>query len=199
MKFTKFAEAIKSKRYIFHIHTNLTDGKSSLEDYYDNFKNYNLIFTEHIRKIPQYDYKDFLKKAHELGFLAGFEAKVLPGGFLDIPNDALEQADVIAVAVHSYKDNPNTLIDSLRKVFKSYLNMLPLVWVHPHTSKVELNDFQNKMDYVFEVMKGFEDKVYIEYNIRRKNFSPTQIQLIKDKGFKLIYGYDAHKVDDILK
>ncbi len=196
-KFKKFVDIINTNNYIFHIHTDLTDGKSSLDDYYNRFKGKNLIFTEHIRKNVQYDYEKFIQKAHSYNFLAGFEAKILPNRDLDILDAAIKKADVIAIAVHSYKADPDTLIESLRNSFEHYKNTLPLVWVHPYTSKIEKNNFSNKLDYIRKVLKGYEDQIFIEYNLSKKNFTPLELKLIR-KNYKLIYGYDAHSVQFIL-
>ncbi len=196
-KFDLFAKVLENKNYIFHVHTTYTDGKSSLDDYYNAFKKRTLIFTEHIRLSPQYDWEEFLNSVHDHGFMAGFEAKVLPNGLLDIPKQAVDKADVLAVAVHSYPEQfLNDLIFSLRKVFKRYKDILPLVWVHPHTSSIEMN-FKNRLKYIKEVTDDFENEIYVEFNLKRMNFSKKEIDILKDR-VQLIKGYDAHSVDDVL-
>ena len=193
----KFSQIILSKNYIFHIHTNYTDGHSSIEEYCRYFQNKEiLIFTEHIRKKPTYDWKEFLNKARNLGCLAGFEAKILPSGNLDIPESALFESDLIAVAVHSFNGNVNDIVFSLRKAFDKYWK-LPIVWVHPASSPAER--VHNKISYIEEVLENHKETVYIEYNLKRKNLSKHEIWYLLRNSYKLIKGYDAHSLDELLK
>jgi len=195
-KHKKFLKTVESDSYIFHIHTNFTDGTSSVKEYHDAFKNFSLIFTEHIRKNPSYNWKAFIQEVKKYGHLVGFEAKILPKGDIDIPIDALEKIDVLAVAVHSYKDAPETLPEALRKVFSTFADMIPLVWVHPFSSPSEKLLNTSKMNYIEIVMKGFEKSLYIEWNVKKKNFTPQEVSILKQK-YKLIVGYDAHSVDEL--
>lgn len=195
-KLQKFSRLISNKLYFFHLHTDLTDGKLTLEKYFEyaSQKKIMLIFTEHIRREPTYDWKNYIALVHEHGHLAGFEAKVLPGGKLDIPAEALNLADVIGVAVHSFPKEKE-LILSLRGVFEKYSRTnFPVVWVHPYTSNIEKQ--YAKSLYIEEVMRGFESLVYVEFNVKKKNFSKTELNTLSKK-YNTIIGCDAHTKEDL--
>ncbi len=190
----KFYDVVKSGKYLFHLHTILTDGKLTLQEYFEyaKRKEITLIFTEHIRRQVKYDWKEYIEIVHSHGHLAGFEAKILPSGMLDIPDEALNFSDVIGVAVHSFPKDVE-LISKLRMVLRIYSQRdIPIVWVHPYTTILERK--YKKADYIKEVMDGLENKVYIEFNVRKKNFSIEEVEKLK-KHYNVIIGYDIHEKD----
>lgn len=98
----QFEQALRRGRYLFHVHTDWTDGKSSLADYCVAAKKYgfqSIILAEHIRRDPTYNFWEFLQlveeqqASHAIEIVVGMEAKVLPGGFLDIPDRVLSETD----------------------------------------------------------------------------------------------------------
>ena len=193
-KFKRFSEIINSENYIFHIHTKYTDGKNSVNDYIVEFPEKALVFTEHIRKIPNYNWREFITEVRKHGHLAGFEAKVLPNGCLDIPEAAIEESDVLAVAVHSYKGE--NLVSDIRRAFERVSNKIPTVWVHPFSSTVERKLRIDKVEYILTVMNGFEKKVFLEYNVSKKNFTKAELVFLKKK-YNIVIGYDAHSVEQL--
>ncbi len=191
-KSQRFYNLVKSGKYLFHLHTVLTDGKITLQEYFEyaQEKQITLIFTEHIRRQPEYDWKEYVRVVHSYGHLAGFEAKILPTGKLDIPDEALNFSDVIGVAVHSFPEDVE-LTSQLKKALQDYSqNDVPLVWVHPYTTSSEKK--YKKEDYIKKVMEGFENKVYLEYNVRKENFSRKEVEELR-KRYKIIIGYDIHE------
>jgi histidinol phosphatase-like PHP family hydrolase len=56
--------------YLFHVHTDYTDGKLSVENVCEFAKKQgfdSVIFTEHIRSEPTYDYTQFAKRVLRAG------------------------------------------------------------------------------------------------------------------------------------
>jgi len=195
-----FSQVIEKGNYVFHLHTDLTDGSSNLSEYFVLASKLGkfFIFTEHVRKEITYDWMDYINTIHEAGYLAGFEAKVMPGGDIDIGQKAYESSDVLAIAVHSFKvENYDILVSSLRRAFEDHLDdSVPLVWVHPTTSKTERRLVDNKEKYIDDVMSGFEKDVWLESNVRRTNFLNEEIERLSKK-YKIIIGLDAHSVDEV--
>ena len=81
------------------MHTNYTDGHSSIEDYFIEAQRKGLKFialTEHVRRTLTYDYAEFREEVYRCGkkfdiaFAVGAEAKVLNvDGELDISEEVL--------------------------------------------------------------------------------------------------------------
>ena len=103
-------ENLLSRRYIFHLHTNYTDGLSSIEDYC-LWASRNgcdtIVFTEHVRKELSYDFYSFLsdienakRKFPNMDIWVGVEAKILLDGELDISDEVLPKIEIICFACH---------------------------------------------------------------------------------------------------
>ena len=201
-KLEKFSQIVKKGNYVFHLHTNLTDGRSTLLEYFELAKKIgkNFVFTEHIRKKATYDWKSYIDEVHKAGYLAGFEAKLTVNGDVDINKEAYENSDVLAIAIHSLNVKKyETLVSLLRMSFDKYSdNEIPIVWVHPYTSSVEKKIVPDKVKYIKDVMNGFESRIWIEFNIRRKNFSNEEVEK-NAEFFKIVKGFDAHSVEELIE
>ncbi len=196
-----------SERYLFHLHTFYTDGKVSVEDHFrfcaeNRVKT--LIFTEHVRKELKYSFKDFVaeikdcsKKYPDVNYLIGAEAKVLPGGGLDIPEEILNDISLIAFACHGFPDDVNLWFNSFSKLFederwKKYYR----VYVHP-------GRFLQKRNWLVEhtqlleklINKAISEGVYVEQN-KREMLPPSAFILPVSQS---IVGFDIHRQEDYEK
>lgn len=97
----------------FHIHSNITDGSSSLEEYVTKALELHLhemAFTEHVRRSSSW-YPSFVEKVEQLRELYknkiriyhGIEAKILNlDGDLDATDEMLDTAELILGSVHTF-------------------------------------------------------------------------------------------------
>lgn len=122
----------------WHVHTDYTDGRSSVIDYTSLAHELNIptvAFTEHVSVECSYDYDNLLtdiemarEKYPDMNILSGFEAKVLPDGTLNCPDSILEKADLKIFAFHSFPQNKEKYMLAIREVISNYeLD----VWAHP--------------------------------------------------------------------
>lgn len=130
-------------RYLFHLHTTYTDGKASVQQYFAMARRMQverLIFLEHIRAQPGYDVRQFTAEvadcaaAYGVPALVGFEAKLLPGGGLDISGEHAAQAEVLGLAEHGFPGDYvlwHTSISKALELCASRYSDKPVVWVHP--------------------------------------------------------------------
>lgn len=200
----QFEQAIRRGRYLFHIHTDWTDGMNSLADYCITAKEIGfqtIILLEHVRKECGYDFRAFMrmvkenKSANDIEILLGAEAKVLPDGSLDISETILENIQVLGIAEHSFKGDTNTLFRALSRAFKSFQSAeFARVWVHPG---IKLLQRQPESFRFFQkaIQIALDNKVYIEVNLYHKLPPEYFFSLIPLS--KLVIGLDAHSVDDI--
>ncbi len=94
----------------YHSHTNYTDGSDTVEGiarHCDKVGIKEIALTEHVTKEPDYDFDRLLldmKLADDrfnVCVLSGIEAKILPDGTLDCPDDLNGKVDIVIGSVHS--------------------------------------------------------------------------------------------------
>lgn len=187
--------------YLFHVHTNYTDGTLSVEDVFRWAARHNVtqvIFLEHIRRKPSYDVVKFIDEVNEMSqkydltSTVGFEVPIRAGGRLDISDKHIGYADVIGIAEHKRPANDlRRIMDNLANAFEEAVQYdKPIVWVHPGRWLYSMN-CPMRMDVMIAqaVQKGI-----------RLEMSPNDI--VKDfeldwKG--LVLGADAHNFNDLGK
>ncbi len=140
---------IQSSKYLFHLHTNFTDGSLSVEDYFifARKQGYNLLlFLEHVKKRVSYDTKEYaqqIKKFSEqyrIDARVGFETKLNADGSLDINAEDYKSADVLGVAVHKFSDDIYLLMKAFAAAILRYKDDDKLfVWIHPGMWFVQRN------------------------------------------------------------
>lgn len=200
----QFEEVLRRGRYLFHIHTNWTDGKNTLADYCVvaqklGFKS--VIIAEHIRRQCNYDFRAFLEAAERqrtngrIDVIVGVEAKVVPGGFLDIPLWVLSKIKVLAIAEHSFEGDVYALARALMQVFKSLQNAeFARVWVHPGLKL--LREYSAPKVVFQEVLHAaLEYNEFIELNLRHR--LPPELLLSRIPPSRVVIGLDAHSVEEV--
>jgi len=194
------------KRYLltgeWHIHTNYTDGKNTVIEYCKLAEKKDiplLAFTEHVRKNITYNFNKFLEdieKARDefdIIILSGCEAKVLPGGELDVEKWIIESVDYPILAFHSFSKDMEIYVESLKIALQNkYVN----AWAHPglflQRNKVTLDECV--LREIFKIMKNHD--VLLEIN-KKYDLPPKNWLLIAKKyGVKLVKGNDLHSVED---
>ncbi len=94
----------------YHSHTSYTDGSDTVEEiarHCDKLGIEEIAITEHVTNDLTYDFDQFLLDIAEASIrfrvriLSGIEAKILPDGTLDCPEDMKEKVDIVIGSVHS--------------------------------------------------------------------------------------------------
>ena len=194
-------------RYLFHLHTTYTDGNVSVRQYFDFALRMHvdrLIFLEHIRANPGYDVQQFISEVRSCATacgvpaLVGFEAKVLPGGELDISDEHAALAEVIGIAEHGFPADYGLWRSSLRRALNTCAvkySDKPVVWVHPGLwlkkhglLEVHEPDYRNLFDHARDV------GVLLEWNLRY-GLLPKNLHAGVGADH-LVLGADAHRLAD---
>lgn len=199
---------IFSGRYFFHFHTNLTDGALTVHDYFEFAESKRierLVFLEHIRRQPTYDVgkfaADVAAATAECGVATtlGFEAKLLPGGSLDITEADLMRAGVIGIAEHGYPRDEVDLRRAFLRAVVTYPDKYPriqFVWVHPGLSfmKRGLSPFEQAS--YREMREGANrSRVLLEKNLRYGLVDEAELTSLDQ--YKVVLGADAHSRRDL--
>jgi len=196
----KFHEILKD-RYLSHFHTTYTDGKLSIENYFE-FCNENnikyLIFSEHVRKKLNYDFIKYCKEVNQIAkkftkvnFLMGAEAKFLPSNELDLNNTILENIDVLFFACHGFPNDIKLFNDVVKTQFRNpkYNNVIK-IWAHPgrffkkHPLKNETTTMKNLINI------AQENQVFLERNKKDNLIKKEYLKYVDKKN--IIIGHDIH-------
>jgi histidinol phosphatase-like PHP family hydrolase len=195
-------------RYLFHLHTQLTDGTLSVSDYFEYACSGGidrLVFLEHIRRQPSYPVLEFATRVAEcassygLQAVLGFEAKLLSAGTLDISSEHLAMAEVVGIAEHSFPDDPELLrnafvnaVDFLRSSFPSK----PAVWVHPGLWFKKRGLVPDSHPTFLAMVAHAQSRgVFLERNLRYDLVSEAVTEVLLPAS--LVVGADAHRLADL--
>lgn len=195
-------------RYLFHVHTTLTDGTLSIAEYL-NFASVQrldrVIFLEHVRRIPSYDCRAFTEEVRRASAerrvpaSIGFEAKVLPSGYLDIDEAHAAMSDVLGIAEHAFPHDLDALTTALLHAFDHYRSLFPdkpLIWVHPGTNFRKLGvDPDQSPQYELLVERATRMAVALERNVVHGLASERRCALLGPQN--VVIGANAHSRDDL--
>lgn len=187
----------------WHVHTEYTDGNNSVYECCQKAVEVGIpliAFTEHVRRSMSYDFSNLLndideaKDAFELIILSGCEAKVLPNGELDVPDDILNEVDYPIFAFHSFPPDIEIYLESLECVLNNgYMN----TWAHPGSFlyKTHLKIPENRLIDILCLIKS--NRVLLEVN-RKYRAPPTKwVDLAKICDICLVRGSDVHDIEYI--
>lgn len=199
----QFEELLKRGRYLFHVHTDWTDGKSSLPEYCETARRLgfqSLIVVEHIRKEASYDFAAFLnfverqRSIQNLEIVVGVESKVLEDGEVDMPDTISSCIEVLAIAEHAFKGDADTLAEALCRAFKHYSKgKIPCVWVHPGLKLLRSFNAERAFKEVLQI--ALSNGVWIEHNLRYG--LPPNWTLCEVPRASLVIGLNAHSVEEV--
>ena len=191
----------------WHIHTSLADGKN-LPIEYARAAAENQIpliaFTEHVRKKMSYNYEmfcDLIKESKELFpqivILRGIEAKILPDGTLDCPENIFSAADFKIASFHSFEGSIDKQIEAASLVFERF----PVdCWGHPAFKRNEdiLDTEYSELEELFGIMKN--NHVLMEANLKHLRPVTEWFEKYSRVSNRLgaVYGSDSHSVEEML-
>ncbi|MDA8387812.1 MAG: PHP domain-containing protein [Nitrospiraceae bacterium] len=203
----EFKAILSRRKYIFHVHTGYTDGSSTVGDYFEwaALHGYeSIIFTEHARLNISYDFDAFLEDIRAAGRrfprirpLAGAEARLLPGGGLDISDDVSSKIQVICIACHSFPGDIRLYERSFEALltndkWDSHIR----VWVHPGRFLRRLGLLDRNLENIGNLIRlGVNKGVFIENNV--KDNLPPHSLLNGIHPDMIAVGCDAHCVDEL--
>jgi putative hydrolase len=195
-------------RYLFHFHTQRTDGKLTPQNYFEwaqTQRVQSLLFLEHVRAKASYDVPAFVEEIKELeqrfGIKAGigFEAKLLPDGTLDISTEHCRLAEIVGIAEHGF---PND-VELLQRAFQRAVSKLPeqfpdccLVWVHPGLWFKKRGIERSTSNACLSMLQQAQESgIFVERNLRYGLLDEALLPAIS-QGL-LVLGADAHTAEDL--
>ena len=203
----KFKALTSTDNYLFHLHTNYTDGLNSIEDYFryaSKNKFETIVFTEHVRKKISYNFDDYFSeirrtetKFENVNAIVGVESKIFPDGSIDIPDSILPMIDLLCFACHSFPDDITLYEEAFKEVFvdakwKSFIR----VWVHPGRYLQRIGLTKHNTDIFHGLLNtAVGEGVFIENNLKQVVLLRNIIESIPSES--LVVGHDAHSVSEL--
>jgi len=187
----------------WHVHTSYTDGSDSVREYCRRAEELAIpliAFTEHVRRELSYDFTSFISDIEDarqnfsLTILSGCEAKVLPGGDLDVEREIIREVDYPIFAFHSFPKDQMIFLQSLKRVLKNkYIN----AWAHPgyFLAKNNLELADADLSDILKIMN--EHDVLLEVNSRYLLPPKRWIDLAGRHEVKTVNGSDVHSIDEL--
>lgn len=193
-------------------HTRATDGKASLKEMADKAKDMGyqyLANTEHTKRVHVaggLDAEGMKKQIEKVDKLNGeydnfriikaAEVDILKDGSLDLPDEILEQLDLVLCAVHYHTDLSSSKQTSriLRAMENPHFNIL----AHPTGRLINKRDpYRVELD---ELLEGAaENNCFLEINAQpeRLDLNEVHARKAREMGVMLSIGTDAHSVQEL--
>lgn len=146
----------------------------------------------YIKKIDEFNKNDHYK----IHVLKGIEVDILKDGSLDLPDDILQQMDIVLASVHS-----NFQLDEeeqTSRIIKALENPNVNVLAHPTTRLIGSRE-PIKMDLQKIMEKALNLGCYLEINAspERLDLSDDAIRRARELGLRLVISTDAHRRNEL--
>ncbi|HEY7316449.1 MAG TPA: DNA polymerase/3'-5' exonuclease PolX [Candidatus Binatia bacterium] len=195
-----------------HLHSKWTDGKSTILQMVRACKERGYQYcaiTDHSQAVHVaggLSAGDFTKQWLEIGearakvsgitVLTGCEVDILPDGSLDLPDDILEQLDVVVAAVHAKMDMPQNAMT--KRVLKALAHPAVTILAHP-TGRLINHREPSAIDLeeIFHAAK--ENDIAIELNAQPDRLDLNDLHLFRAReiGAKIAINTDAHNTEQL--
>lgn len=197
----------KDLRGMIHIHTNWSDGHSSLEEMVEATKSLGfeyVVICDHSqtakyanglepeRLLQQIELIDKLNGMNlGMKILKGIESDILPDGSLDYPEEILQRLDVVVASIHSHfkmnkEQMTKRIIYALRSPYTTILG-------HP-TGRLILarQSYEIDVKEIIDVASDYGKIIEFNANPYRLDLPWEYLEYAKEKGVKISLNPDSH-------
>ena len=195
-----------------HVHSNYSDGRSSIEDIAEQAKKLNykyIAITDHSQSLrvangleeervfeKLKEIKKLNAKLKGITVLCGTEVDILSDGKLDYSDKILKQFDLVIAAIHSGFKQPKEQIT--RRLVSACKNKYVNIIAHPTGRLKGVRDaYDLDFDELFKA--AYDNQVAMEINCHpdRSDLNEINIMKAKNKGLNLALGTDSHHLSQL--
>jgi DNA polymerase (family 10) len=132
----------------------------------------------------------------EIDILRSVEIDILADGTLDMPDDVLEELDIVVISVHSFmSQDKRTMTD---RVLRAMSHPMVDVLAHPTGRQINKREpFALDVEAVLEAAAELSVAVELNANPRRLDLKDTHVQRAKELGVPVVISTDAHYVSEL--
>jgi DNA polymerase (family X) len=190
-----------------HLHSKWTDGRNSIEEMVRACKERGYQYcaiTDHSQAvrvagglsaekfIDQRKEIDALReKIHGIKLLASCEVDIRADGSLDLPDEILNQLDIVIAAVHSKLDTSQS--EMTHRILKALAHPAVTIFAHPTGRLInEREPAAIDLDAVFKAAKGRNVAIELNAQPQRLDLNDVHLRRARDFGVKIAINTDAH-------
>jgi DNA polymerase (family 10) len=132
----------------------------------------------------------------EIDILRSVEIDILADGALDMPDDVLEELDIVVISVHSFmSQDKRTMTD---RVLRAMSHPMVDILAHPTGRQINKREpFALDVEAVLEAAAELSVAVELNANPRRLDLKDTHVQRAKELGVPVVISTDAHSVSEL--
>jgi DNA polymerase (family 10) len=132
----------------------------------------------------------------EIDILRSVEIDILADGTLDMPDDVLEELDIVVISVHSFmSQDKRTMTD---RVLRAMSHPAVDILAHPTGRQINKREpFALDVEAVLEAAAELSVAVELNANPRRLDLKDTHVQRAKELGVPVVISTDAHSVSEL--
>jgi DNA polymerase (family X) len=128
--------------------------------------------------------------------LKGVELDILPDGSLDLPDEVLEQFDIVLIAVHSQLNMPKARMT--RRVVKALSHPAVDILAHPTGRQIQKRaPIDLDLEEVFQAAKEHGVALELDAQPQRLDLNDVHLHRARELGVKIAIDTDAHSVDHL--
>ena len=128
--------------------------------------------------------------------LKGVELDILPDGSLDLPDEVLEQFDLVLIAVHSRLDMPK--VRMTKRVLKALSHPAVHILAHPTGRQIQKRaPIDIDLEEVFQAAKAHDVALELDAQPQRLDLNDVHLHRAREIGVKIAIDTDAHSVDHL--
>jgi DNA polymerase (family 10) len=191
----------------FHVHTDWSEGSNTIGEMVDAAKKLGyeyIAVTDHSRALGVAhglskerlleqieEIHKLNEKLHDFHVFTGIEVDIKADSSLDIPDNVLEQCDVVVAALHTGQKESRRQITS--RLVTAMENKNVDILAHPTGRKIgEREGYDVDMDILFETAASTGTILEINANPARLDLSDINARKAKNRGVRLVICTDAH-------
>jgi DNA polymerase (family 10) len=126
-----------------------------------------------------------------IAILRSVEIDILKDGDLDMPDDILEELDVVVISVHSFMDQDRTTITD--RVLKAMAHPTVDILAHPTGRIINRREpFDLDVEVVLEAAAELGVAVELNANPNRLDFNDVHVHRARELGVPVVISTDAH-------
>jgi putative hydrolase len=189
----------------WHVHTDYTDGRNTVFEMCEQAGKNGLKligFAEHVRKKMNYDFSSLVNDVEKargrfpgIRMFVGCEAKVLPGGNIDVSEDVLKMCEMVVASFHGFPPVKEEQMNALRKML---INPEVDIWGHPATFLRNCDLSRNEMKDIVGLC--IRNKMLVEINTSERYRTPEGFMgILVELGARTVTSSDAHDIWELRK
>jgi DNA polymerase (family 10) len=195
-----------------HLHSKWTDGKNTILEMVRACKERGYQYcaiTDHSQAVhvagglkPEDFRKQMVEiqqareKVHGIRVFSGCEVDILPDGSLDLPDDLLEQFEVVVAAVHAKMDMSQNAMT--RRVLKALAHPALTMLAHPTGRLInEREPFAIDLEQILHAAKDHDVAVELNAQPERLDLNDVHVLRAREIGVKIVINTDAHSTDQL--